>query len=206
MLLQRESWTVNPHRRKHDLLEENADSLEKTTAIVIRKTKLTDTSFIVHWSGVKTGIIKTVAKGARRPKSPFAGKLDLFFEAEVEIVRSRKSDLHILKELRLTNPRSGIRKSYLRTLAASYFTALIKNCAEPETPIDSLHDLLRRGLDYLDHSRPDLKAVLHFEKSLAQELGIYERGVPAIECFRRTHHQISPIREELVASVNENTK
>ena len=28
------------------------------------------------------GRISTVAKGARRPKSPFAGKLDLFYEAD----------------------------------------------------------------------------------------------------------------------------
>ena len=44
---------------------------------VLRLTKLGDTSWIVHWCTAEFGWIKTVAKGARTPRSPFAGKLDL---------------------------------------------------------------------------------------------------------------------------------
>jgi DNA repair protein RecO (recombination protein O) len=52
--------------------------MDKAHGIVIRLTKLTETSLIVHWCTREAGLLKTVAKGARRPKSPFAGKLDLF--------------------------------------------------------------------------------------------------------------------------------
>ena len=48
---------------------------------------------IVTWCTIDHGVLKTVAKGARRPKSQFSGKLDLFFEGEFEIIRSKKSDL-----------------------------------------------------------------------------------------------------------------
>ena len=75
----------------------------------------------MHWCSPELGLIKTVAKGALRPKSGFAGKLDLFFTAEIEFVRSRKTDLHILKELDVLDARFGLRESYLQTLAASYF-------------------------------------------------------------------------------------
>jgi len=78
--------------------------VESTEAILIRKRNFRDTSLIVSWCTESFGCVQTVAKGARRPKSPFAGKLDLFFEAEISVVRSRKSDLHTLAEVVLKNP------------------------------------------------------------------------------------------------------
>ena len=104
--------------------------MESTTAILLRKRKLSDTSLIVSWCTSSLGCVQTVAKGARRPKSPFAGKLDLFFEAEIQIARSRKSNLHTLREVALTNPFAGIRERYPRMQAASYFVELIEICTE----------------------------------------------------------------------------
>ena len=60
-----------------------------TEAIVIRLTRLTETSLIVHWFTEGHGLVKTVAKGARRTKSPFAGQLDLFFGGEITFGRDR---------------------------------------------------------------------------------------------------------------------
>src|SRR6185312_16938283 len=71
---------------------------ERATGIILRTRLLTDTSLIVHWLTPDCGRIATAAKGARRPKSPFRGKLDLFFEADFSFARSRRSELHILRE------------------------------------------------------------------------------------------------------------
>src|SRR5436189_6468004 len=79
-------------------------SVESTAAILLRKRKLSDTSLIIAWCTESLGCIQTAAKGARRARSPFAGKLDLFFEAEIQIARSRKSSLHTLSEVVLRNP------------------------------------------------------------------------------------------------------
>src|SRR5262249_46654776 len=76
--------------------------VESTEAILLRKRKFSDTSLIVSWCTEAFGCVQTMAKGARRQKSPFAGKLDLFFEAEISIVRSRKSDLHMLTEVEIS--------------------------------------------------------------------------------------------------------
>src|SRR5215467_3443685 len=78
--------------------------VDTTAAILLRKRMFSDTSLIVSWCTELFGCVQTIAKGARRPKSSFAGKLDLFFEAEISIVRSRKSDLHTLTEAVLKNP------------------------------------------------------------------------------------------------------
>jgi DNA repair protein RecO (recombination protein O) len=135
--------------------------MEKADGILIRKTPLTNTSLIVHWCTREHGIIRTAAKGARRPGSPYAGKLDLFYSAELSWSRSRRGgDLHTLREVDVTHYRQGIQTDYLRVLAAAYFSALIERVAEGDTPIAGLHDLLRRALDWLDGHQPTEKAVL----------------------------------------------
>ena len=64
--------------------------IETASGLVLRTRPLTETSLIVHWLTPQSGRIATVAKGARRPKSPFRGKLDLFYLADFSFVRSRR--------------------------------------------------------------------------------------------------------------------
>src|ERR671922_659746 len=132
--------------------------METTAAILLRKRKFSDTSLIVSWCTESFGCIQVVAKGARRQKSPFAGKLDLFFEVEISIVRSRKSDLHTLTEVVLKNPFPGIRSNYLRTQTAAYFVELIEICTERDHREPELFRLLRRAFGYLDANDPTARA------------------------------------------------
>ena len=148
--------------------------METTAAILLRKRKLSDTSLIVSWCTQSLGCIQTVAKGARRIKSPFAGKLDLFFEAEIQIVRSRKSDLHTLTEVVLRNPYGGIREDFRRTQAAAYFVELIELCTESDHHEPQLFALLQRAFNYLSGNDPNLGAIQHFETELARIAGVHD--------------------------------
>jgi DNA repair protein RecO (recombination protein O) len=148
--------------------------LETTNAILLRKRKLSDTSLIVSWCTESLGCIETVAKGARRPKSVFAGRLDLFFEVEIQIRRSRKSNLHTLTEAVLRNPFRGIRQNYLRMQAASYFVELIDISTAPEHPVPELFHLLQRAFGFLDTRDANRRAVRHFETELARLHGVHD--------------------------------
>ena len=148
--------------------------METSAAILLRKRRFSDTSLIVSWCTELFGCIQTVARGARRAKSPFAGKLDLFFEAEIQIARSRKSDLHTLTEVVLKNPFAGIRESYLRTQTAAYFVELIEVCTERDHREPELFALLRRAFGYLDTNDPNLRAIAHFEMELARIAGVHD--------------------------------
>lgn len=154
-----------------------------------------ETSRLVHWSTHDHGLIQTVAKGAVRPKSGFAGKLDLFFKLELEFIPSRRSTLHTLREVAVLDPRLGIRDSYVQTLAASYFTKLIVLVAEEGTPLEGLDDLLERGLDYLARQRPTLRAVHYFEEQTAVHLGLGDRGVAGIG---EAYGKIPSMRKDLL--------
>ncbi len=170
----------------------------KARGTLIRRTQLTETSLIVHWCTHENGIVKAVAKGARRPGSPFAGRLDLFYLCELEIHPARSGDLHILKDLTIERPRLGLRRNYLQTLAASYFVKLIDQVAEAETPLPELADLLDRALNYLEVRDADQRALAHFERQLGAFLGVLEAGIEPIRSIREHFGNVPPQRDELM--------
>ena len=138
----------------------------------MRRIKLTESSLIVTWFTEEHGKLKTVAKGARRPKSSFAGRLDLFYLAEITYSRSRQSELHGLREVIVKNSREGLRLQYARTQMAAYFVELVEMTTEFEQPVPEVYDLLRRALDFLDKNDPTRRAMLHFESELSRLLGV----------------------------------
>jgi DNA repair protein RecO (recombination protein O) len=117
--------------------------------------------------------MKTMAKGALRPNSPFTGKLDLFFYCELLMTLSQKSEIHGLREVSIKSQFGGIRTNYLKTSAASYFVELIDSVSELEHPAPELYRLLLRALDYVDRKKPDIRGVLFFESELCKCLGLY---------------------------------
>lgn len=171
----------------------------KARGTIIGRLPLTETSLIVKWCTEEAGLIKTVAKGARRKASPFSGKIDLFFHCEVEIHPARKGDLHILKDLEVMESRLGLRRDYRQTLAASYFVRWIELAAEPETPVPEMSDLLERGLNFLDDKEISLKAVLHFEKELSRILGLDAgQGESPVDVLGNLYGRIPEQREGLL--------
>lgn len=171
--------------------------MHSTHAIIIRQTRLTDTSLIVHWFTENHGLVKTVAKGARRPKSPFAGKLDLFFGGEIVFQEARKGELHALREVAIHDWREGLRSSYTRTLLAAYCCQLVSDAVEPEHPEPGMHDLLQRALNHLNEAEPSLKALRHFEKQLSEMLGVAHDGRSAKDSLRDLMGRLPDSRDEL---------
>lgn len=138
--------------------------------IVLRRLPVTETSLIVTWYTRQFGKLKTMAKGARRAKSPFLGRIDLFFEDEIVVVRSRRSDLHILHECSVTRYRPGLRSVPDRLAAASYACELVDLGTESEDPHPQIYDLLNVTLDELE-AHPGAVTLLWFEMQLLAALG-----------------------------------
>ncbi|HSU54228.1 MAG TPA: DNA repair protein RecO, partial [Candidatus Dormibacteraeota bacterium] len=99
--------------------------IESAAGLVLRTRPLTESSIIVHWLTADLGRLATVAKGAHRPKSPFRGKLDLFYEADFTFARSRRSELHTLREMSLRDTHTALREDLVYLRQASYAAALL---------------------------------------------------------------------------------
>jgi DNA repair protein RecO (recombination protein O) len=145
---------------------------ERAQGIVLRVHPLTETSLIIRWLTRDFGRIATVAKGARRPKSPFRGKLDLFYLADLTFRRSRRSELHSLREVSLRQTHSFLRKDLGYLQQASYCSALLEQATEIETPIPVIFDLMKNLLDVLGVQPPVPQTILAFEIKLLSELGL----------------------------------
>lgn len=146
---------------------------ERATGVILRTQPLTETSLIVNWLTREAGRVQTVAKGARRPKSPFHGRLDLFFVADFSFQRSRRSDLHTLREIQLRGFHGGLRTDIERLHQAAYCTRLIELATEPEATIPVIHDLFLGVLSTLETGgAANANSVLAFEGKLLRELGL----------------------------------
>ena len=145
---------------------------ETATGLVLRTRPLTETSLIVHWLTPNLGRLATVAKGARRPKSPFRGKLDLFYLADFSFARSRRSELHTLREVGLRKTHRALRQEMSALQQASYCAALVEQSTETETPLPAVFDLFAGLLNRLGEEPARPETVFAFELKLLKELGL----------------------------------
>ena len=143
----------------------------RTLGYVIRLLRWSDTSLIVEWLTEQEGRVTTIARGAMRPKSPLAGKLDLLFFAAVFYQRRRNSDLHFLREVDLRSTPKRSRRSPNRLKRLAYFVELIRRATETETPIPEIFRLFGQTMD-LTETGPDGRVpILWFEWRLLGLLG-----------------------------------
>ncbi|MFM1768714.1 MAG: repair protein RecO [Verrucomicrobiota bacterium] len=142
------------------------------TGLILRTRPLTETSLVVHWLTAEHGRLATVAKGARRPKSPFRGKLDLFFLADFGYLPSRRSSLHLLREVTVRETHAGLRRDLALLQQASYAVQLVEQATETDTPLPGPFQLLSDLLDWLPHHAPSPVPVLAFELRLLEESGL----------------------------------
>jgi len=145
---------------------------EGTTGVILRTRPLTETSLIVQWLTADAGRVSTVAKGARRAKSPFRGKLDLFHVADLMFRRSRSSELHTLTEVGLRETHPALRTDWRRLTRAAYGAALIEQTTETDTPVPETYVLFLGFLGHLNGPGATPSSVLALELKYLAEMGM----------------------------------
>ena len=147
--------------------------IEETQGIILRTIRYSESSLIVHWLTEDHGRISTMVRGALRPKSPFRGKLDLFYVCQLTFRRSSRSTLHNLREINLKENFERLRRDVEKINHASYIAQLTSKSVEEDTPVDGLFSLLIEFLSILNQTKKtDLLHVLWFEFRLLQLLGL----------------------------------
>ena len=145
---------------------------EKCNGLILRLVPFRDTSLIVHWLTPGFGRLVTFAKGAKRPKSPFRGRLDLLFEADFVFRRSRRSDMHTLTETAPTNTHREVRDDIDKLRLMAYATRFIEQTTEPENQLFGVHAILTTLLDHLAEFKTRPALVYALEMKLLNELGL----------------------------------
>jgi DNA repair protein RecO (recombination protein O) len=157
-----------------------------------------NTSLILRALTQPAGRVTFMAKGATRPKSPFAGQIDLFYLADFLYQPARTGEMHLLREVKLLEAHLGLRRSYANLLAAQYFAALVETITEAATPIPDEFDLFSKALTYLCETEISWRAVERFERRVLALAGLSHPDHDLPRAFQQLHHKVPTLRADLL--------
>lgn len=146
-------------------------SIEKSLAIVIRVVEFSETSCVVTLFTRDFGKIGALAKGARRPKSPFEAALDLLSICRVVFIRKSSDALDLLTEAHLERRFRAASRDLTRLYAGFYVLELLREMTDEGDPHPDLFDAAIETLVELDGVGDVASVVLQFEMRLLRILG-----------------------------------
>lgn len=96
-------------------------------ATVLKLYPLGENGLIAVWC-TEEGLIRTAAKSARKTGSPFAGRLDIFYQCRMQWTQAKKGDLHTLTSADLLSPRLALRKATSGSVRQAISRAFFSKC------------------------------------------------------------------------------
>ncbi len=159
--------------------------MEKDIGIVLRVVPFGETSCVTTIFTRGLGKISALAKGARRPKSPFESALDLLAISRIVLIHKSHDALDLLTEAKLERRfRSGARD--LACLYAGYYVVeLLRDLTSDADPHAELYDAADATLWALDHNVDAGRAVVRFELAGLRLLGHLPSLETCAECGGR---------------------
>jgi DNA repair protein RecO (recombination protein O) len=117
------------------------------------------------------GRIAALAKGARRPKGPFEGALDLLAVCRVVVLRKNTDALDLLTEAKLHRRFRGAERSMERLYAGYYVTEMLRLLLDDNQPHADVYDLTIRTLREIDGTGNVTWSLAWFDLQLLRMLG-----------------------------------
>lgn len=163
-------------------------SAEKTLAIVLRVIEFSETSCVVTLFTRDFGKISGLAKGARRPKSPFEAALDLLAVCRIVFLHKSSDALDLLTEAKLERRFRSAGRDLSRLYAGYYVAELLKELTDEGDPHTELFQAADDTLLALDGDGDVFHAVLRFELTALSVLG----HLPSLELCVRCGEVVQP--------------
>lgn len=144
---------------------------EKSLAIVLRVVDFSESSCVVTLMTHDFGKISALAKGARRPKSPFESAIDLLAVCRIVFLRKSGDVLDLLTEARLERRFRAASRDLGRLYAGYYVAELLNELTDTGDPHPRLFEAADRTLLRLDAEADVAESLLQFELQALRLLG-----------------------------------
>ena len=144
---------------------------EKTRAIVLRVVEFSESSCVLTLFTEHFGKVGALAKGARRPKGPFEGALDLLALVRIVFLHKSSEALDLLTEAKLERRFRSAQRELSRLYAGYYVAELLSELTDNGDPHPELFALADETLLALDGGKPVAPVVLRFEVQGLRLLG-----------------------------------
>lgn len=152
--------------------------LNKDSAICIRVADYSETSQIATFFTRANGKISTIAKGSKRPKSPFDGPIEILSQGRIVFSDSGKEKLAVLTEFEQTGSLTHLAGS-LFNLNCSYSAAeLVNSLTDEHDPHPLLFDSFQQFLQDVQQTQEAISLLILFQLSLLKEIGLQ----PILSC------------------------
>lgn len=155
---------------------------EQTEAILLRLVEFSETSLIVTLYTRDLGRISAIAKGARRPKSPFEGALDLLSVCRIVVITKASDALEILTEAKLQRRFRAAQRGLVRLYCGYYVAELLRLWTAEGSPNPALYQLSLDTLARIDGDADALAAILYFELQGLRLLGNAPATTLCVSC------------------------
>ena len=126
-------------------------SLVSTPAVVLRTYPYSETSKIVRLATRDYGVQSAIAKGVRRPKSPFGAALETLSEGVAQLYHKESRELQILAAFDVTELRRGLAGDVGRFAGAAALSEVMLKMAPP-APLPAAYEAFTLGLDALAYA------------------------------------------------------
>jgi DNA repair protein RecO (recombination protein O) len=146
-------------------------AFEQTTAIVLRTVEFSETSLIVTLLTRDFGRISAMAKGARRPKGPFEGAIDLLAVCRVVVLRKTSDTLDLLTEAKLHRRFRGGERTLERLHGGYYVAEMLRLLTDDHDPHPDVYDLVISTLQQIDGTGDVAASLAYFDAQLLRMLG-----------------------------------
>jgi DNA repair protein RecO (recombination protein O) len=133
-------------------------NLYREQGVVLRTWKLGEADRIVVLLTQGEGKVRAVAKGVRKTKSRFGGRLEPFSHVDLSLYRGRELD--IVTQAEVITPFRALREDYARVVAGTAMLEAVDLVAQEREAAIRLYLLLVRALRALDGGPGDPSVVL----------------------------------------------
>ena len=145
--------------------------VEKSRGIVLRVVEFSESSSVVTLFTEDFGKIGALAKGAKRPKGPFEGALDLLSLVRIVFLHKSSDALDLLTEAKLERRFRAAQRDLSRLYAGYYVAELLSELTENGDPHPQLFTAADAALLALDQDASIAETVLRFELVALREAG-----------------------------------
>jgi DNA repair protein RecO (recombination protein O) len=158
----------------------------KTEAVVLRSIRFGEADRILHLYSADRGRVGAIAKGARRPRSRFGGRLEPFFRLSL-VLHEGRGELATVTAAATVEGYPALRESAAGLLGAARACDAVLRLLDAADPNPAAYNLLCRYLSVLDAGEGSLGAAVSFRLKLALAAGFAPELASCARCGEADH-------------------
>jgi DNA repair protein RecO (recombination protein O) len=158
----------------------------KAEAIVLRSIRYSEADRILHLYSARRGRVNAIAKGVRKPRSRFGGRLEPFFRLDL-VLHEGRSELLTVTNVATVDGYPRLRSSAAAINAGARACDAVLRLFDSTDPNPHAYNLLCRYLAMLDEGGTGIEAALSFRLKLALAAGFAPELASCARCGEAEH-------------------